>query len=642
MHLYAQIIPNGGPTTFSRDRSGVVSDTTEVDSTVSNHTNKPAIYPYSQLASKLWLGHDTLRQTDSQLLLNHRYTPENRSIQPYINLGVAGSPHQLLRHQDNRLGFGSGLTLFESGLITPHNFRFHRVGQAFTRFDYSQGAGGYIGLEALHTQNFSPTWNVSIDYRSLLNEDMYVGSTQDNLGRNLGIGSNFKTQNSRYQQQLIFTWNRNRRVENGGLRADSLFYGPIRNDINSFEQRTFGYYQPTLNDASSFTSKTHHSLNHRYYLDTSLQWSVYHKWDFHNDRRTFTDDRLDTGFYGPGYLFDSSKTNDSMAIRYQTQAIGIERSGEKWQYSLGFKTHGAGLRYQNDTVLRREVDLRSYSLQSAATLFFWKNHRFDVDYNRFFSGYLDRNQSLRLESDWRPNDSFEIQLKFDHSIGSPLLVHRYYLGNFIDLKGYINENHRITKNEFQFNLNYASSMLKFVSNLRVGDRRGELLFFNSLNPSILGDYQFIQADISTLYKSNHWLWAASLSFHRNNAQEVKNLGLPTFYPRLGISYQNDAFKKALTYRLGVDLSYTSSYAAWEYRPEMGQFILQNQTHILGNYPLLDAYLSGRIQTVDFFLKLEHINEWWLTPGTNFIYEYTRSYPIQPFRFRFGFSWKFWN
>lgn len=108
--VMAQISPGQVPSVFSTNPKGVTSDTTAVDSTLSNHSNKPAIIPYMQRATLLWNNLDTLIQQDSQLLLNHRYSPENRSIQPLLNLGVYGGPLIKLGLNKSSFGLSSGDT----------------------------------------------------------------------------------------------------------------------------------------------------------------------------------------------------------------------------------------------------------------------------------------------------------------------------------------------------------------------------------------------------------------------------------------------------------------------------------------------------------------------------------------------------
>jgi len=638
----SQINPGQTPSAFSTNPNGVTSDTTAVDSTLSNHSDKPAIIPYIQQATLLWNKLDTLVQQDSQLLLNHRYSPENRSVQPLLNLGVYGGPAIKLKSNTLNFGLRSGILLNDVASINPDNFLFRKVGQAFTQFDYSQGAGGYVGLEALHSQNFSPTWNVSIDYRSVLNEDMYVGANQDNLGRNLGIGSRFISENGRYEQQLILSWNRNRRVENGGLQTDSLFYGPLDSDITAFQQRTFGFYYPNLTEASSFTSKTNHQLKHRYFLDTQKSLSAYHIWNFHNDRRTYSDEAMNRDFYTLPVLFDTTETLDSISFKHGSQELGIEYNRDKLHLGLGLDFQYGGFRYQNDTQIQRELAFRSTGVNANLILFNTIMDWTQINYSRYFGGYLDKNQKISFTSSNKLSDSFDLQIGLDHQKSSPTIFQNYFLSNFYDFKGNLNEGHTIISNQLNASIHYKNGRLKLSSSISIGTRNGEIGFIQQATPSIIGNFRFVEGNVNARLKGQHWMFVSSLAFHKNNATEVTNLGIPVLYPRLGLSYQNDAFQKALSYRLGIDLSYTSSYANWEYRPEMGQFILHNDRALLGNYPLFDAYLSGRIQTVDFFLKFEHLNEWWLIPGMNYRYESSLAYPIQPFRFRFGFSWKFWN
>lgn len=630
------------PSAFSTNPNGVTSDTTSADSTFSNHSDKPAIIPFMQKANLLWHGLDTLIQQDSQLLLNHRYSPENRSVQPLLNLGLYGGPLIKLSSKKNVFGLSSGILLNDIASINPYNFLFRKVEQAFTQFDYSQGAGGYVGLEALHSQNFSPTWNVSIDYRSVLNEDMYVGANQDNLGRNLGIGSRFITENGRYEQQLILSWNRNRRVENGGLQTDSLFYGPLDGNITAFKQRTFGFYYPNLTEASSFTSKTHHQLKHRYFLDTQKSWSAYHIWNFHNDRRTYSDEAMNRNFYTLPILFDTTETRDSISFKYGSQEFGIENNTNKFHLGLGLDFQYGGFRYQNDTQIQRDLTFRSTGVNANLILFNTIADWTQIHYSRYFGGYLDKNEKITFTSKNKLSDSFDLQIGLNHQKNSPTIFQNYFLSNFYDFKGNLSEGHTIICNQLNASIQYKNGRLKLSSLISVGNRNGEIGLIQQATPSIIGNFRFVEGNVNARLRGQHWMFVSSLAFHKNNASEVTNLGIPILYPRLGLSYQNDAFRKALSYRLGIDLSYTSSYANWEYRPEMGQFILHNDRALLGNYPLFDVYLSGRIQTVDFFLKFEHLNEWWLIPRMNYRYESSLTYPIQPFRFRFGFSWKFWN
>jgi hypothetical protein len=190
---------------------------------------------------------------------------------------------------------------------------------------------------------------------------------------------------------------------------------------------------------------------------------------------------------------------------------------------------------------------------------------------------------------------------------------------------------------------YRSQNLELGAELQAGQITGEVRALYDPTPSILRPYAYIQSTLNFRYSTpKHWMFVASVHAQSNNAKEWDNLGLPHLFSRLGLSYQNNAFSKALIYRLGFDASYMSKAQAYQYRADNRQFYANSQNITLGNYPLLDVYFSGRIKTVDLFLKYEHVNHWWVLPFANQRYESTLNYPIQPDRFRFGFIWHFWN
>ena len=259
------------------------------------------------------------------------------------------------------------------------------------------------------------------------------------------------------------------------------------------------------------------------------------------------------------------------------------------------------------------------------------------------TGYLQNNHQLSLSAQHRLHDSsyFEIQLLNEQQ--SPNLFQTHFVNNHFDFRGKLNADHRIIQNEISGRYAYRSQKMDFFAGLQIGQMQGDVRAIATAQPQILQDYQYVQTTIDFRYNtSQHWMFASSFHVQQNNAIEWKNLGLPQLFTRLGISYQNNAFAKALIYRLGFDASYASAYLAPVFRADNRQFYANSNNIQLGNYPLLDVYLSGRIKTVDFFLKYEHLNHWWVLPFANSRYENTLNYPIQPDRFRFGFIWHFWN
>lgn len=90
-------------------------------------------------------------------------------------------------------------------------------------------------------------------------------------------------------------------------------------------------------------------------------------------------------------------------------------------------------------------------------------------------------------------------------------------------------------------------------------------------------------------------------------------------------------------RIGMDYYWYSSYYADAYNPYIRQFTWQNTTKI-GNYPYFDFYMSAQVQTMNLFIRFEHINQG-LTGNR---YYSTPLYPNPPRFFRFGLNWRLFN
>jgi hypothetical protein len=132
------------------------------------------------------------------------------------------------------------------------------------------------------------------------------------------------------------------------------------------------------------------------------------------------------------------------------------------------------------------------------------------------------------------------------------------------------------------------------------------------------------------------------TFKTAQLNNLFNYGVPVWKSTTSLRYRTPAFHHAMDLTLGADIQYTSKFQTTYYRPDAATFVVDaNQTES-GNYFELDLYAVARVQTVDVFLKAEHINELFVIPGFNTRYQYIAGYPIQPYRIQFGLNWKFYN
>jgi len=102
-------------------------------------------------------------------------------------------------------------------------------------------------------------------------------------------------------------------------------------------------------------------------------------------------------------------------------------------------------------------------------------------------------------------------------------------------------------------------------------------------------------------------------------------------------YFHDKWFSVLSIQFGVDVRYHTAYYAPTYMPATGQFYSQNKT-MIGNYPVMNAYVNCHLKRTRFFLEYYHINNKFMT-GEYFSMPY---YPIDPAVVKLGISWNFYD
>ena len=653
---YAQIVidptgANSGENFKNADTTGLWKrDTSKREVKVT----KFKLYPKAQFANNLWLQKDTLTPVDTTISDFHRYTPGSAQLLPYANLGSVGSPEKILAILPfQNSGISIGFQQFGIHCKTPDNFQFHQVSQPYTLCKYVQGDGGLIGLNILHTQNFSKTWNVTLDYNSVLSGDLYTPeiAQQQNLNRSTLIGSNFTSQNKKYQQQIIFSWNRNRRVENGGLLSDSLFYGPDFQKSNKITERLFGNYFPRLNTAKSFWAQNDHRFKHRYFFDTNQTFGISQSIRFHKIRFQFQDKNRDTNYYGNDYNFTQKKILDSSAFSLIDHRIGInfQKKINNLIANLQVNHIYQILNYQYDT---NSQALKNYQIQTHGFEGIlntkYKSWEVFTEANLFVLGYAQKAFLLNAELKKSFTGKYMISLRGQVS-NQPV---NQYLSTFSSNQFYFSSSHfnydlnspQFTQQQFaQIKITKLGNQFKGQAFCNLGSNQNDFIGLNTAVPTKIDYVNFLQIGGEITLKVGKFIFQEQAFIQLNQSSKMNNYGLPKLHARSAIYFQNEAFNQALLFRLGVEGIYTSSYNQLNFRPDAGAFYFsENNQYPLGNYPVIDIFASGRIQNVDLFIKYEHINQWLIVPQINPRFEQTYLYPIEPVRVRFGFNWRFWN
>ena len=603
-------------------------------------------------------------QMDSTLVDVNNYRP---NLQQF-NLGEPGSPTYM--GFENASNYSKlGRAYFNSNAINMFNpmqiglspfdnnkyLRLHRAFAPFTKFKYLQGPGKTIAVNALHTQNFGARSNITLDYSSVTSQEQYVGSLQNNTHRNIHVNQLSISKNGKYKQVIYLGWERGNRQENGGLASETDFFVPV--DSSKFQIRPLGAYNPRLTTAKSLFSSHNHQLHQQYQVNRRLFITQTVSWE--KTTYQFKDSKRDTSFYGKNYFGTALKTNDSNVWQLVNHAIGIKKSTHLFQFHAQHLFQSAT--YQSNLALFTQ-NQKSLKYQSAGLrvdgslgLFRFSSMQFNAAY--IYAGYAKNSHQLfgsfpllrkshqndkngrkylyinaEVQNETKPATFFQQNFYANHFI----YINKFELTGDKHIAGRINFHNQTDSTA------YRNSGIFGV--IRSGSWINPILSIDSLPFTQFVSQPYYQVEMIFAMRGKHLYFhqTANLKKFNSSLPAIFNMGQPVLKTTTTLEYKMPAFKKAMILTLGTNIQYTSKFQNTTYRPDAGSFIVHSNLTNLGNYFELDLYAVAKVQTLDIFLKAEHINEIFVIPGFNTCYQYVAGYPIQPYRIRFGLNWKFYN
>lgn len=660
----------------------VTADTTKVTKDTTSKGNLLKIEPY--LAFDFFGVHrpyyqpspsknkrDTLlystAQMDSTVVDVNNYRP---NIQQF-NLGEPSSPTYMgFENASNFSKMGRGFFNFNAIYLfnpmqigfTPFDnnpyLRLYRTFAPFTKFKYLQGPGKTIAVNALHTQNFGARSNITIDYNSVTNQEQYVGSLQNNTHRNIHVNQLSISKNGKYKQVVYLGWERGHRQENGGLASETDFFIPV--DSSKFQIRPLGNYKPRLTTAKSLLSNHNHQLHQQYQISRRFYLTQAVSWE--KTAYQYKDSKRDTSFYGKRYFENALKTNDSNVWQMITQAIGFKNSN-----SLGNSQFHAQHLYQAATyqsnLLRFTQNQKSLKYQSAGVqldgslALFRSSPSLEFSASYMYAGYAKNSHNLfgsffLFHKSFQNNGNVIKYLHFTVEAQSQTRPASFFQQNFYS-------NHFIYNNKFELTgdkhvagrVNFINEpdssrkrMLSLFAVIRNGCWTHPILSIDSLPFTQFQSQPYKQLELNLMMRGKrlYMVQTANIKKFNSSLPTIFNMGQPLLRTTTTLEYKMPAFKNAMILTLGTNIQYTSTFQNTTYRPDAGSFVIHSNLTNLGNYFELDLYAVAKVQTIDIFLKAEHINEIFVIPGFNTRYQYIAGYPIQPYRIRFGLNWKFYN
>ena len=162
------------------------------------------------------------------------------------------------------------------------------------------------------------------------------------------------------------------------------------------------------------------------------------------------------------------------------------------------------------------------------------------------------------------------------------------------------------------------------------------IYFNSdaLPTQYSGNIQILAANLKQNFHVGKFWLENNVVYQLSSQQSLLPLPALTLYHNL---YYDDVWFKVLSMQIGVNVRYHSAYYAPSYMPATGQFYNQSKI-MIGNYPVMNAYLNFHLKRTRFFFEYYHVNHLFMKGA----YFSMPNYPIDPTITKIGVSWNFYD
>jgi len=586
---------------------------------------------------------------DTSLDMLSQLNPFRKTNMAYQDLGLIGTAIQPLSLSTlKKTGFDLGFNTMNTWMFqNGSNERIIVAPTPYTMIHYSQGAKDLIFLNILHTQNITKRWNAGIDFRRLkTNNYLFFNLSGDAYNKiripstyNVKLFTSYHTKRDKYYLLGSLTSNKIRQRETGGLTDPiafdttsgrrRVFDNPLSNATNFINQRALFFshylrfgktsYQTILKDSTKLDTIS---------FDFRPRGFFYHTLNASSSKFYYKDPNYDTLFY-PKPIFGDT-TSDSLVLREVTNAVGIVLKASYKQFRNVLKMGAEMSNYGIYNVYTKQDNTYNLSLNGSLLMALTgkKNEIELIGKGQYFiAGYNSGDYMLNAAG----KILIEDRIRLSGSISSQRHVADYFQS--VATTNHLIWNQKLTptlRNGIDASVEWLPMRINAGFNIS-NFQNYNIYFFNSAPKGI--DFSYLNLFVSHHIKLGKFHWHNRIAY-----QEIsKTFNLPKLNFSGGVFYENYFFKHNMLARIGADYYWFSSYYADAFNPYLRQFVWQNSTKI-GNYPYLDVYISAQVQTMNLYVRFEHINQG--ISGNRFYS--TPNYPNPPRFFRFGVNWRIFN
>ena len=590
-----------------------------------------------------------LQTFDTTLNGFHQLNPYRKRDIAYQDLGLPGTPIQAFHINTVKdHGFDLGFNRMNDWLFTidGKSERIIIAPTPYTMLNYNQGAKDLIFLELLHTQNITKRWNVGIDYRRLktnnylfyqMGDDIYTKIRIPSI-YNVKLFSSYRSKMDKYHLIGSLNLNKVNLRESGGLSKpetfDStsgnlrVFENPLNNVVSTIKQPALVLKQYFRFGKTSFQTIVKDSIIDTVSFEFKPRGYFYHQLLMNRSIFQYTDPAADTPYY-PFPIF-GNKTNDSMVLKKISNSAGIafQRGNNKFNQFIKLGVEHSLLWIYNSHNAQKNFHNLNLNGEISADL----NSKFGKlevsGIGHFYlSGYNSKDYLLQGKLSLTVSD----KVRLNGIVSSQRHVADYFQSmantNFVLWDQTLKP---VYRNGLDANIEYLP--LKLKAGFNASNFQNYVLYFNEKAPTSV-DFSYLEVYLSNNIRFKKLNWHNRISSQKTSEW----YHLPELCLSGGIFLESRFFKKNMLARFGIDYYWYSSFYADAYNPYLRQFVWQDQTKI-GNYPYVDVYVSAQIQTMNLFIRFEHLNQG--ISGNR--YYSTPLYPNTPRFFRFGVNWRLFH
>ena len=558
---------------------------------------------------------------------NFELLPFNNAGETYTRLGYD------FRHESwipNMGATAKNFEYFEIQNVTYYNVP-TPTSEIFYKSSFTQGNI----LNSLLTMNTSKQFNFSVQYNGLRS----LGNYRNQLSShgNFIATFNYQTKNKKYFIRGHYTSQDFSNDQNGGLTPESVVnFKSGESDFNNRERLDVNY-----TDASNFLIGKRYYFEHRYHflkendsVQRQNQISIGHSFAYESKHYDFNQAEANP-IFGESFksvisdrLSNKTFLNEAFLTFQSPYLLGVLKGkAQYYTYNHAYKS----VVFLGEERIPSKISGNAASIGAEWHAKVQKFH-LNADVNQVVSGDLTGHRYMANASIGE-KDKFFMKFGISETSKSPNF-------NFILNQSAYNSYNWFNdfKNEIYRNANFNLDT-KWIDISADYTSIDNYAYFNDAEQAQAaqhsGTVNYLKLKAENTFKFGKFSLTNSL-LYQNVINGESVFRVPEFLTRNSLYFTDHLFKgDPLFLKTGVTFRYFTEYKANAYNPLLSEFSVQN-TQNIGDFPILDLFVSGQIRRTRIFFVLENFTASFT--GRN--YFNAPNYPYRDLSFRFGVVWNF--